>query len=76
MEISKKLNIWIAESESWQSFIDYKLPEEEKAKYKFLINYEDFYISLMSNAINSVNSNEKDPEKLLALAKGLEIFSL
>lgn len=76
MEISKKLNIWIAESESWQSFIDYKLPEEEKAKYKFLTNYEDFYISLMSNAINIINSNEKDPEKLLAIAKGLEIFSL
>lgn len=76
MEISKKLNIWIAESESWQSFIDYKLPVEEKAKYKFLNNYEDFYISLMSNAINIIKSNEKEPEKLLALAKGLEIFSL
>ena len=36
MANSEKLNTWIAESESWQSYIDFQLPEEEKAKYKFL----------------------------------------
>nr|WP_315153480.1 DEAD/DEAH box helicase [uncultured Flavobacterium sp.] len=76
MEISKKLNIWIAESESWQSFIDFELPDEEKAKYRFLRQYDDFYISLMSNAIKIIKTNVNDAEKLLALAKGLEIFSL
>ena len=30
-KMNKTLNNWIAESESWQSFIDFKLPEEEKA---------------------------------------------
>lgn len=76
MEISEKLNTWIAESESWQSFIDFELPEVEKAKYRFLPKYDDFYISLMSNAIDLIKSNDNDVEKLLVLAKGLEIFSL
>ena len=76
MEISKKLNIWIAESESWQSFIDFELPDEEKANYKFLFQYDDFYISLMSNAIEIIKGNKNETDKLLALAKGLEIFSL
>ena len=76
MEISKKLNIWIAESESWQSFIDFELPDEEKANYKFLFQYDDFYISLMSNAIEIIKENKNETDKLLALAKGLEIFSL
>lgn len=76
MVISKKLNTWIAESESWQSFIDFELPNEEKAKYKFLPLYDDFYISLMSNAIEIIKNNDYNIEKSLAIAKGLEIFSL
>jgi helicase len=76
MEISKKLNTWIAESESWQSFIDFELPDKEKAKYRFLQQYDDFYISLMSNAIHIIKTNDKDVVKILAIAKGLEIFSL
>ena len=78
MPTSIQLNTWIAESESWQSFIDFHLPNDSMANYSFLLRTDDFYLSLMSRAIelfeekNDIKSNKE----LLSLAKGLEIFSL
>ncbi len=51
MSAMSKLNTWIAESGSWQSYIDFHLPKEERAQYDFLTHYDDFYLSLMSKAI-------------------------
>ena len=78
MPTSGQLNTWIAESGSWQSFIDFKLSEDERAKYPFLSNYDDFFISLMSRAIELLKEENSDDNSndLLSIAKGLEIFSL
>ena len=78
MPASKQLNTWIAESSSWQSYIDFKLPEDERAKYPFLSQYDDFFLSLMSRAIELLKVEDKESviDELLATAKGLEIFSL
>ena len=78
MPASSQLNTWIAESGSWQSYIDFRLPEEERAQYDFLPQYDDFYLSLMTRAIELLKqevSNEKIND-YLSVAKGLEIFSL
>jgi helicase len=78
MANSRQLNTWIAESASWQSFIDFRLSEDERAKYPFLTSYDDFFISLMSRAIELLKDRnfEENSNELLAIAKGLEIFSL
>jgi helicase len=44
--ISKTLSLWIAQSESWQTFKDFNLPEDSIARYPFLNRPDDFYISL------------------------------
>ncbi len=46
--IYRELNNWIAQSESWQAFIDYDLSEENIADYDFLKRSDDFYIALLS----------------------------
>lgn len=78
MPASTQLNTWIAESGSWQLFIDFKLPEDERARYDFLPLYDNFYLSLMSRAIEllKLENNTDIINELLATAKGLEIFSL
>lgn len=78
MPASRQLNTWIAESGSWQSYVDYKLPEEERAQYSFLQQYDNYYLSLMSRAIELLKVENKSiiNDELLATAKGLEIFSL
>ncbi|MDP3444364.1 MAG: hypothetical protein Q8T08_16020, partial [Ignavibacteria bacterium] len=78
MPASRQLDTWIAESGSWQSYIDFKLPEDERAKYSFLSQYDNFFLSLMSRAIEllKVENKESVVNELLATAKGLEIFSL
>lgn len=78
MAASSQLYTWIAESGSWQSYIDFRLPEEERARYDFLPQYDDFYLSLMTRAVELLKqdiSNEKIDD-YLSVAKGLEIFSL
>jgi len=72
------LNTWIAESGPWQSFIDFKLPEDERARYSFLPIYDDFFLSLMSRATELLRDGERQnkTEEVLSVGKGLEIFSL
>lgn len=70
------LKKWVAESESWQAFIDLKIPIEEQARYKFLPRADDFYISLMNSCYNVLINDEFDKSDALATAKGLEIYSL
>ena len=78
MPASTQLNTWIAESGSWQSYIDFRLPEDERARYSFLTQYDNFYMSLMSRAIELLKEDYKAKinDDFLATAKGLEIFSL
>lgn len=78
MPESRQLNTWIAESGSWQSYIDFKLPEDERAQYPFLSQYDNFFLSLMSRTIELLKVEDKESvlDELLATAKGLEIFSL
>lgn len=78
MPASKQLNTWIAESGSWQSYIDFKLPEDERAQYDFFPQYDNFYLSLMSRAFELLKIENKTEfiDEILATAKGLEIFSL
>lgn len=78
MPESRQLNTWIAESGSWQSFIDFQLPKDAMADYNFYSRIDDFYLSLMSRAIELWKKKEslENTEELLAVAKGLEIFSL
>lgn len=78
MPESRQLNTWVAESGSWQSFIDFHLPEDARAAYPFLKLYDNFYLSLMTRAIELIKDKEKEKkhDELLSVAKGLEIFSL
>ena len=59
MPASKQLNTWVAESGSWQSYIDFKLPEDIRAQYDFLPQYGNFYLSLMSRAIELLKAENK-----------------
>jgi len=74
----KELDLWIAQSASWQSYIDFSLPTEARSKYKFTERYDDFYISLLSNAYEVLENNEisANKDKLFEIARGLEIYSL
>jgi helicase len=74
----KELKLWIAQSASWQSYVDFSLASDVQSKYKFIDRYDDFYISLLSNAYEILESNQVDEKKevLFEIAKGLEIYSL
>ena len=74
--IDNNLKTWIAESESWQSFIDFNLPEDVRADYSFIKKPDDFYISLMSEAFDLFEKDDylECEDELLAIAKGLEIY--
>jgi hypothetical protein len=76
--MNSTLKTWIAESESWQSFIDLQIPEDAQAKYKFLPRADDFYISLMYNCYKILNISiaEINTDEAILIAKGLEIYSL
>lgn len=74
--ISKNLSLWIAQSESWQTFIDFSLPEESIAKYPFINRPDDFYISLFGEMYDILEDVSSRKEDILSIAKGLEIFSL
>ncbi len=79
MKLSPTLQNWIAQSESWQAFKDFSLPEDNRADYGFLKRWDDFYISLFSRAFDLLRKdhlNDDDKEDLLAIAQGLVIFSL
>jgi helicase len=77
--IEEKLKLWIAQSESWHSFLEFNLPVESKAKYNFLERPSDFYITLFSKLNDLLNEKvltKEIKEELFAIGKGLEIFSL
>lgn len=79
--IYQELKRWIAQSESWQAFIDYNIANEEQANYTFYNRPQDFYISLLTklqDIIDQFEEEESDDVKkgLLSIAKGLEIYSL
>ncbi|MBO6632257.1 MAG: DEAD/DEAH box helicase, partial [Psychroserpens sp.] len=74
----RELDLWIAQSASWQSFIDFSLPSDVQSKYNFIDRYDDFYFSLLSNAYEILEEDLTDTKKneLFEIAKGLEIYSL
>lgn len=77
--ISERLRYWIAQSESWHAFMDFQLPIENIANYSFLKRKEDFYITLFSKMMEILEEDLTAVDKkmdVLALAKGLEIYSL
>ncbi|QQT25264.1 DEAD/DEAH box helicase [Sphingobacterium spiritivorum] len=79
--IYQELKRWIAQSESWQAFIDYNIANEEQANYTFYNRPQDFYISLLTklqDILDQFEEEESDNVKrdLLSIAKGLEIYSL
>ncbi|UMY65115.1 MULTISPECIES: DEAD/DEAH box helicase [unclassified Flavobacterium] len=79
--IYQELKRWIAQSESWQAFIDYKIANEEQANYTFYNRPQDFYISLLTKLQDILDrfDEEESPDvkrDLISLAKGLEIYSL
>ncbi len=74
--ISDTLSLWIAQSESWQTFIDFKLPSDSIAKYLFLNRPEDFYISLFGELYEILENLDSNKAEILSIAKGLEIYSL
>lgn len=79
--IYQELRLWIAQSESWQAFIDYSIPNEEQANYPFYNRNHDFYISLLTklqDVLEQFYEEESESLKrdLLSIAKGLEIYSL
>lgn len=79
--IYQELKRWIAQSESWQAFIDYNIANEEQANYTFYNRPQDFYISLLTklqDILDQFEEEESDDVKkgLLSIAKGLEIYSL
>lgn len=74
--MEQALKRWVAQSESWHTFIDFDLPEKYIAKYPFLERFDDFYVSLIGQLFNLLNESDPDKNDCLSAAKGLEIFSL
>ncbi|WP_126972893.1 DEAD/DEAH box helicase [Gynurincola endophyticus] len=79
--IYQELKRWIAQSESWQAFIDYNVANEDQANYTFYNRPHDFYISLLTklqDVLEQFGEEESEEVKkdLLSLAKGLEVYSL
>ncbi len=72
--LSEKLKLWIAQSESWQTFIDFNLRKETMANYDFLPRNDDFYVSLFGSLIELLNG-DFSVEKWISIAKWLEIYS-
>ena len=75
--MGSNLKKWIAESESWQSFLEYKVDRENMPDYEFIERSDDMYISLISGFFELIN--QEDPTKSdtwFSYAKGLEIYSL
>ncbi|NHE59939.1 DEAD/DEAH box helicase [Cyclobacterium plantarum] len=79
MSLTKQLNLWIAQSESWQAFKDFDLPKDDRANYSFLPIFDDFYITLFCRAFDVLKQNkfsEEQKKDILAIGSGLVIFSL
>jgi len=79
MSLNRQLNLWIAQSESWQAFKDFNLPEDDRVNYSFLQVWDDFYITLFCRAFEVMSKNEWSKEQkqnMLALGQGLVIYSL
>ncbi|GAA5026981.1 hypothetical protein GCM10011506_13150 [Marivirga lumbricoides] len=79
MSLNRQLNLWIAQSESWQAFKDFDLPQDDRANYSFLSVSDDFYITLFCRAFDFIKQNnfsEEQEKDILALGNGLVIFSL
>jgi len=79
MSLNRRLNLWIAQSESWQAFKDFNLPQDDRANYAFLLISDDFYITLFCRAFEILKQNqlsEDNKKDLLALGNGLVVFSL
>lgn len=76
--MNRLLKTWVSESESWQSYMDFQLPEEARADYPFLKRVDDFYLSLMYRCLSILRQGDFNDhsEDLIAIAKGLEIYSL
>lgn len=77
--ISRTLRLWIAQSESWHTFVDFQLPIINQADYPFLKQPQDFYISTFGKMFDLISDEEPSDDRqdqLLAIAKGLEIYSL
>lgn len=79
MSLNKQLNLWIAQSESWQAFRDFDLPGEDQAQYPFLSVADDFYITLFCRSFDVLKLkdwSEEQKQDMLALGHGLVIYSL
>lgn len=74
--ITNILKKWIAQSESWQTYIDFKLHNNVSSSYDFLSRPDDFYISLFGSLYEALENPDDNKDELLSIAKGLEIYSL
>ncbi|MGJ4748136.1 DEAD/DEAH box helicase [Leptospira sp. SA-E8] len=77
LEISKKLANWIAQSESYQTYIDFNIEESSIARYTIIGKYQDFFISLYSLSIDFIKGKFEldEAKKSIALSRGLELFT-
>lgn len=73
--MSEATRRWIAESESWQTFVDFRMRGIAGLQYDFLKRADDFYIVLIGQ-LYDILEGETPPNEMLAIAKGLEIYSL
>lgn len=76
INISSKLENWISQSESYQTFIDFDKSEENIAEYTIIPRYDDFYISLFSLTFKFIKEieNEYDSKILISLARAFDTF--
>lgn len=66
---------WIAESESWQTFVDFRMRGIAGLQYDFLKRADDFYVALIGQ-LYDILEGDAPINEMLAIAKGLEIYSL
>ena len=74
--INQALSNWISESESWQTFVDFRMPNIQDLPYEFLNRADDFYIALIGKLYDLLDEEIADKQELLTIGKGLEIYSL
>ncbi|TGN00314.1 DEAD/DEAH box helicase [Leptospira dzoumogneensis] len=78
LEISSKLSNWIAQSASYQSYIDFSIEEDSIAGYTIVKKYPDFYVSLYHLAIDLFKGKytEINSKEIIAIARGMETFTI
>lgn len=73
---SQTLKLWLAQSSSWETFEEFRLPLDSMADYTFLGRYDDFYISLLAHGVDLIRNPQDRKKEIAEVAAGLQIHHI